>query len=245
MSRVLKNLLKVKAPEAAPLSTAAGSHPIYLAAAPSRRPFFLTAGTVLVLIAAALALRGPGARAPASVAAIPGLSDQELFLRNRQAVLGFYNGSLNSSANEMRALIEEEKRRPHRSAREAGLLHANLGAVLLRQGKLTEARTAFVRALAQDPKSPAALHGLGQVALRENELNEAEEHFRLALAAAPEKPEALLSMGQVAELKSDWAQSRGYYKRFLASSTDGGMKAQIAARLHRIEERAPKAKEAE
>lgn len=245
MSRVLENLRNLSASDMPPASAKARSVP---ALRRSRASWPTVAGVISLgaMIASGIFYwRSPAPRAPASAEHAAGISQQELFLRNRQAVLGFYNGNLEASAKEMRALVEEEKRRPKRSAAEAASLHANLGAVLFRQGKLTEARTAFVRALAQDPKSPAAHHGLGQVALRENELAEAEENFRLALAAAPERPEALLSLGQVAELKSDWPASRGYYNRFLASNADASLKAQIATRLRRIEERSPKMKEAE
>lgn len=242
MSKVLKKLLNLNAAPAAGANapgSANGPSPAFvrpLGPVPSRRP--LVIGLALALaVAGFVSLRHNSVRGPASAEAPrPAISEQELFLRNRQAVLSFYNGNLEASAGELRGLLAAGKDKP--KAAQASL-RANLGSVLLRQGKLTEARTAFVQALAQDAAHAGALHGLGQLALRENELAEAEEHFLLALRAAPDRPETLLALGQVSELRDHWAESRGYYARFLAAAADPALKAQITARLRKIEGRMP------
>jgi len=59
----------------------------------------------------------------------------------------------------------------------------------------TDAKTAFVKQLQRDPKSPLALYGLGLVLEREGKITEAIDSFRQALAERSDFIEAMFSAG--------------------------------------------------
>lgn len=107
-----------------------------------------------------------------------------------------------------------------------GALPANVSArnvlalVLLRQGRLAEAREEYARSLADDPKQARVLAMMGTIALIEGSLDEAEKAFRAALEITPGFVEAMTNLGFVEQARNRWAEARAWYDK--ASAVDPG-----------------------
>lgn len=92
-----------------------------------------------------------------------------------------------------------------------------LGLCLLRQGRLSEAKQAYARALQDEPGQFRVLSVLGSIALLENDPKAAESHFRAALAVAPTFVEAMANLGFLRALAGDEAGARSWYDKAVAA----------------------------
>ena len=103
-----------------------------------------------------------------------------------------------------------------------GVLPANvsarnvLGLVLVRQGRLADAKAEYARSLADDPKQARVLSMLGTIGLLEGSLDEAERAFRAAVEITPGFVEAVANLGFIAEARGRAAEARGWYDRATA-----------------------------
>ncbi|MDQ5856744.1 MAG: tetratricopeptide repeat protein [Acidobacteriota bacterium] len=92
------------------------------------------------------------------------------------------------------------------------LLNARMAAVLLREGRATEAERAYRDVLPHDAKNPENHDGLGVALLLQGRFKEAFSSFGRAIDLDPEKPlyrihrgMAALELGRLAEAEADFA----------------------------------------
>lgn len=88
-----------------------------------------------------------------------------------------------------------------------------LGLVLVRQGRLEEARAEYAVSLERDPRQARVLSMLGTIAILEGKLDEAEQAFRATLEASPAFVEAMASLGFVEQARGRWKEARAWYDR--------------------------------
>ncbi|MCS7190561.1 MAG: tetratricopeptide repeat protein, partial [Fimbriimonadales bacterium] len=103
--------------------------------------------------------------------------------------------------------------------------HYNLGALALKQGRLTDARQQLQRALelqGAEPANPAlyvaTLSALGETAQRNNEIALAREYYQRALAESRnaetlDAARAHLGLGSIALKLGEWQTARHHYER--------------------------------
>jgi putative PEP-CTERM system TPR-repeat lipoprotein len=77
------------------------------------------------------------------------------------------------------------------------LAHAMLGGLLAGQGRESEAREHFNRAVELDPRNPAALVNLGKLDLVAGKLDDAERRLSAALKLSPASPATLVALAQL------------------------------------------------
>jgi len=99
-------------------------------------------------------------------------------------------------------------RKPQTSAEV--LLNERMAAVLLREGRASEAERAFREALKDDPKNSEVHDGLGAALMMQGRMKEALPHLDRAVELAPERPAyrinrglARLEMGRYKEAEED------------------------------------------
>jgi protein O-mannosyl-transferase len=85
---------------------------------------------------------------------------------------------------------------------ECWMIHNNLGYILFREGRQTEAVECFQQALYLKPDYDVALNNLGKCFIDEGRLPEAMEHFYKAIKSNPRAPEAYNNLGIVLAMTS-------------------------------------------
>jgi tetratricopeptide (TPR) repeat protein len=118
-----------------------------------------------------------------------GQSDRETVGRGAAAALNEY------IANEIEPLVQEARRIAQSSGSAAG--YNRLGILLVRAGRMTEAKTAYERAAGMG--SVPAMTNRGNLALNEKDYTAAERWYRQALQVQPNNASALRGMEQVTE----------------------------------------------
>lgn len=93
------------------------------------------------------------------------------------------------------------------------MVRANIGEVLLMEGKAAEALAQFSRAAQLNPASVAAHDGEGQALAREGQLPEAMGAFQGALRLNPDLLDALLGIGNVLLSQNRAAEAIPYYMK--------------------------------
>ncbi len=91
-----------------------------------------------------------------------------------------------------------------------------LALVLLRQGKVDEAKAEYAASLRQDPKQARIHAALANIHLLEGDLVAAEAELSEALAITPHYVEALCTMGFLASLREDDASANSWYEKAVA-----------------------------
>jgi tetratricopeptide (TPR) repeat protein len=76
-----------------------------------------------------------------------------------------------------------------------------------------QARCAYLRALAIEPRHPRALIDLGRLYHHAGDLARAEQYYRRAAAAAPQDATAAFNLGVALEDEGRWAEARASYER--------------------------------
>lgn len=99
-----------------------------------------------------------------------------------------------------------------------GLLHRNVGDALLALGRTEDAKDAFRRMIAADPRSAIAQAQLGTILMREGLYAEAERHLRIAVQTDPELLEAMFNYAEVLRVSNQIDSARPYYARFAAQA---------------------------
>lgn len=91
--------------------------------------------------------------------------------------------------------------------------HVTKGNEFFQSGLLEQAETSFQQALAEDPDSANAIHGLGLVEWRRGRFDEALGHLVQASQKAPDSLEILNSLGEIYRLVGEMAKSREVLNR--------------------------------
>lgn len=111
---------------------------------------------------------------------------------------------------------------------------AAAGQAALARLSLTEAETAFLRALQGDPNNTAAIAGLAEVAFERSRYAEALDYARRAVAQSPQSARYLVLLGDAHFKLLRFADARATYKRALKLSPDNRL---IQGRLDRVHAR--------
>lgn len=93
--------------------------------------------------------------------------------------------------------------------------HNNLGVMLLRSGKLIEARREFTEALQLDPNYSFARVNLALICLKEGDLVHAEQHSNSVLRTEPYNENARLVLGQVFQHRGNLTDAIREYREAL------------------------------
>jgi Tfp pilus assembly protein PilF len=117
----------------------------------------------------------------------------------------------------------------------------HLAEVLLRGGRVTDARARLRRTLDSAPSSAAAHEGLAAVALREGKVADALRHVESATAAGPDDPRVLLRRAELVlrqvtgrgdvPTDAETARAAGLLERAVAADPDLADAADLLARL--------------
>ena len=89
------------------------------------------------------------------------------------------------------------------------------GRVALEERRYADARAAFQRALALDPKSLEAVHGLGELARKQIDFDSAALLFTQILARDPNYKPALISMRNLERARAHWAEALPWQQRLV------------------------------
>ena len=109
----------------------------------------------------------------------------------------------------------------------------NWGAVLLRLGRLKEAKAAFGQAFALAPADPDVNRALGVIYAAEGEEGLAVEHFRRALRAAA-GPDLYLDFADILVRFGRLAEAGKILQEALARPEMGPYRAELEARLRKL-----------
>ena len=95
-----------------------------------------------------------------------------------------------------------------------------LGIALWHQGKLTDAETAFQKALQLKPDYPEAINHLGAVFYRRGRLLEADMALRKAIALKPDYPEAHKNLAAILQNQGKFAEAQTSLRKAIALKPD-------------------------
>lgn len=98
----------------------------------------------------------------------------------------------------------------HQSARQI------LGLVLMRQGRLAEAREEYLKCLNRDGAQFRVLGMLGKLAMLTGDMDQATGYFERAVADTPGFVEGLADLGLIEELRGHDAQAQAWYQKAVA-----------------------------
>lgn len=87
------------------------------------------------------------------------------------------------------------------------------GRVALEERRYADARAAFQAALALDPRSLEAVHGLGELARKQIDFDSAALLFRQILARQPDYKPALISLRNLERSRAHWAEALPWQQR--------------------------------
>jgi spermidine synthase len=87
------------------------------------------------------------------------------------------------------------------------------GRVALEERRYADARAAFQTALALDPRSLEAVHGLGELARKQIDFDSAALLFRQILARQPDYKPAIISMRNLERSRAHWAEALPWQQR--------------------------------
>jgi tetratricopeptide (TPR) repeat protein len=93
------------------------------------------------------------------------------------------------------------------------LAHVNLGQLHEADGRLTEARREYLRALERDPATPKAHNNLGVVLMKLDQPSLALPHFEEETRRHPWNADAWFNLGLFEEIRGDEAAARRHYAR--------------------------------
>jgi Tfp pilus assembly protein PilF/peroxiredoxin len=102
----------------------------------------------------------------------------------------------------------------------SAIAFSNLGTLYMKGGRPSDAKTAFERALALDPKYADAHNTLGALLAQNGDLPGAVEHFRSALDAKAQFPDALNNLGYTLFQVGQRQEAYDLYQRALALRPD-------------------------
>ena len=100
------------------------------------------------------------------------------------------------------------------------LAHNNLGAELLRAGKVDDAIAHFQTSLAIKPDHAEAENNLGNALLRKTRTDEAIAHYRKALEIKPDYASPYVNLGNISLRKGELTQSIAHYAKALELRPD-------------------------
>jgi len=119
---------------------------------------------------------------------------KELDLADSLAIKGFYDRAIDQLRKiQVPALYTTEKAR----------LHHNLGVLLLRKGKLVEAREHLLVSLRFNPSNVLALYSLALVAIREERYNDAMTYLEASVQIRPNFEKARRLLEQLRRTRKD------------------------------------------
>jgi Tfp pilus assembly protein PilF len=104
---------------------------------------------------------------------------------------------------------------PRLSRKQEADLHVSFGRTSEQQGKLEEARTAYIAAIRKDPKRVDAEHRLAILDDRKGDHQNADLHFARAIKLKPRDPELLCDRGYSLYLRRQWADAEDNLKKAL------------------------------
>lgn len=98
------------------------------------------------------------------------------------------------------------------------LAHVNLGQLHEGEGRLTEARREYVRALERDPGTPKAHNNLGVVLMKMDRPDQALTQFREEARRHPWNADAWYNLGLFEEMRGNETTARRHYERAIAEN---------------------------
>ena len=100
-----------------------------------------------------------------------------------------------------------------RDAQFGPIAHVNLGQLHENEGRHSDARREYLRALNRDPNTPKAHNNLGVVLMALNEPELAAAHFKEEAARHPWNADAWFNLGLWNEMRGDLREARRLYQR--------------------------------
>lgn len=115
--------------------------------------------------------------------------------------------------------------------------HINLGVAYYQLGQLSDARAAFVAAVALDPLSGISRYNLGCTLEEMGEYDEAIEHLRRAARAMPGHADVHFNLALAYEKRGERRAARDHWTLYLRHAPNGTWAEQARARLRRYSSR--------
>lgn len=115
--------------------------------------------------------------------------------------------------------------------------HINLGVAHYQMGQLSDARAAFVAAVALDPLSGISRYNLGCTLEELGEYDEAIEHLRRAARAMPGHADVHFNLALAYEKRGERHAARDHWTLYLRHAPNGTWAEQARARLRRYSAR--------
>lgn len=92
-----------------------------------------------------------------------------------------------------------------------------LGLVLVRRGRLDDAKSEYLNSLSSDPTQARVLHMLGVLSIRQNDFDHARAYCERALELSPNLVESIVILGFIASQKGDTQRAEEWYRKALAA----------------------------
>jgi len=115
-----------------------------------------------------------------------------------------------------------------------------VGLLLLRNGRMEEAREAFENLLRDNPRHTGANYHLGVIAARQGRLDAAVQYFSLALETAPDDPQLHNNLGAVLAQQRRWDRAIHHFSEALRINPDDAKAKQNLSLARQLKESAQK-----